>query len=155
MNNPVTRRGVLGVFAGLLAAAWGAVAAGVAGLFVSSPLRKASASGEILAGRVSGFGPQFSPVRLRIPIKDGWYESEKLKLIYVRIPEGGVPEAFSGTCTHLSCTVKWTESAGEFICPCHDARFGPDGAVLGGPPPRPLPKIPVEVRGEDVFVRLA
>jgi Rieske Fe-S protein len=41
-------------------------------------------------------------------------------------------------CTHLGCTVNWREDANAFLCPCHDAQFGPDGAVLGGPPPRAL-----------------
>lgn len=41
-------------------------------------------------------------------------------------------------CTHLGCTVNWREDAQAFICPCHDGKFGADGRVLGGPPPRPL-----------------
>ncbi len=41
-------------------------------------------------------------------------------------------------CTHLGCTVNWKEEAQAFVCPCHDAKFSKEGAVLGGPPPRPL-----------------
>ena len=41
-------------------------------------------------------------------------------------------------CTHLGCTVNWNEEAGGYICPCHDAKFGMDGEVVDGPPPRPL-----------------
>lgn len=41
-------------------------------------------------------------------------------------------------CTHLSCTVNWSESDKVYLCPCHDAKFGQQGEVLGGPPPRPL-----------------
>lgn len=41
-------------------------------------------------------------------------------------------------CTHLACTVNWKEEAQAYVCPCHDAKFSKDGAVLGGPPPRPL-----------------
>jgi Rieske Fe-S protein len=41
-------------------------------------------------------------------------------------------------CTHLSCTVNWSESDQVYLCPCHDAQFGQQGEVLGGPPPRPL-----------------
>ena len=25
-----------------------------------------------------------------------------------------------------------------YLCPCHDAKFGQQGQVLDGPPPRPL-----------------
>lgn len=41
-------------------------------------------------------------------------------------------------CTHLACTVNWNEGANAFLCPCHDAKFDPQGTVLDGPPPRPL-----------------
>jgi menaquinol-cytochrome c reductase iron-sulfur subunit len=41
-------------------------------------------------------------------------------------------------CTHLSCTVNWHEESGAYICPCHDAKFSMEGAVLDGPPPRAL-----------------
>jgi menaquinol-cytochrome c reductase iron-sulfur subunit len=41
-------------------------------------------------------------------------------------------------CTHLSCTVNWSENDQVYLCPCHDAKFGREGEVLDGPPPRPL-----------------
>lgn len=45
---------------------------------------------------------------------------------------------FNSRCTHLGCTVNWKADAQAFICPCHDGKFGINGKVLGGPPPRPL-----------------
>ena len=41
-------------------------------------------------------------------------------------------------CTHLSCTVNWSENDQVYLCPCHDAKFSKQGEVLDGPPPRPL-----------------
>lgn len=41
-------------------------------------------------------------------------------------------------CTHLACTVNWSDEAQAYLCPCHDAKFGMDGEVLDGPPPRAL-----------------
>ncbi len=41
-------------------------------------------------------------------------------------------------CTHLACTINWKEEERVFLCPCHDASFDAEGAVLDGPPPRPL-----------------
>jgi cytochrome b6-f complex iron-sulfur subunit len=45
--------------------------------------------------------------------------------------------AVSTTCTHLGCVVTTTDIG--FDCPCHGSRFDPDGTVLGGPAPTPLP----------------
>ena len=41
-------------------------------------------------------------------------------------------------CTHLACTVNWSDADKVYLCPCHDAKFGQQGEVLGGPPPRAL-----------------
>ena len=41
-------------------------------------------------------------------------------------------------CTHLACTVNWSETDQVYLCPCHDAKFSKEGKVLDGPPPRPL-----------------
>lgn len=45
--------------------------------------------------------------------------------------------AVSTTCTHLGCVVTTTDIG--FDCPCHGSRFDPEGTVLGGPAPEPLP----------------
>ena len=59
--------------------------------------------------------------------------------------------AYSAICTHQGCTVAYKN--GELACPCHGSVFDPaNGAqVVAGPAPRPLPEIPVEVRGGEVF----
>ena len=44
--------------------------------------------------------------------------------------------ALSATCTHLGCTVRH-EGEG-FLCPCHGSRYDGEGRVLGGPAPRAL-----------------
>ena len=56
-------------------------------------------------------------------------------------PEGFV--AISAVCTHLGCIVN--PSARGFVCPCHGSVFDPDGRVLGGPAPRPLPWFEISV----------
>ncbi len=60
--------------------------------------------------------------------------------------------AFGAVCTHLGCIVKWVPEKGEFLCPCHAGRFSTEGAVLGGPPPKPLESIPVAIEGDQLFV---
>ena len=60
--------------------------------------------------------------------------------------------AFSQKCTHLSCAVIPRPDQGVFHCPCHEGVFDlRSGRVLAGPPPRPLPRIRLEVRGDDVY----
>jgi cytochrome b6-f complex iron-sulfur subunit len=67
-------------------------------------------------------------------------------------PTAGNFAAFSAACTHLGCIVKWLPDQGEFLCPCHAGRFSSDGAVLGGPPPKPLESIAVAVAGDQLRI---
>lgn len=57
--------------------------------------------------------------------------------------------AYSQKCTHLSCAVYYRHPSRELVCPCHHGFFAvEDGRVLQGPPPRPLPRVRVEKRGD-------
>ena len=60
--------------------------------------------------------------------------------------------ALSAVCTHLGCIVQWEKDKQSFLCPCHAGRYSPDGVVLSGPPPRPLPKIPCSVANGKITV---
>ncbi len=46
--------------------------------------------------------------------------------------------AITTRCAHLGCPVRYVQSAGNFICPCHGGVYDFDGKVIGGPPVRPL-----------------
>jgi nitrite reductase/ring-hydroxylating ferredoxin subunit len=60
--------------------------------------------------------------------------------------------AFSQLCTHLSCAVVPRLDEGVLHCPCHEGYFDLyTGRNIAGPPPRPLPRILLEVVGNDVF----
>lgn len=60
--------------------------------------------------------------------------------------------AYSQKCTHLSCPVVYQAVDQQFHCPCHAGRFAvADGRVLAGPPKRPLPRIVLAVRGEEIW----
>jgi Rieske Fe-S protein len=58
--------------------------------------------------------------------------------------------AYSAVCTHQQCTVAYKN--GRLACPCHGSVFDPanGGQVVSPPANRPLPEIPVEVRGGEV-----
>ncbi len=58
--------------------------------------------------------------------------------------------AYSAICTHLGCTVLEGLRAGAIYCPCHAGVFDPSrGAiVVSGPPPRPLPQLPIRFNAQ-------
>ncbi len=59
--------------------------------------------------------------------------------------------AYSQKCTHLSCAVYYSKESNRLGCPCHQGAFSiADGRVLQGPPPRPLPQILMERRGDTL-----
>ena len=66
--------------------------------------------------------------------------------------EDGTFKSFSLMCTHLACTVSWNSEKKEFYCPCHEGFFDAVGKVISGPPPAPLERWKVEVRGEKVVI---
>jgi nitrite reductase/ring-hydroxylating ferredoxin subunit len=60
--------------------------------------------------------------------------------------------AYSQKCTHLSCAVVPKVERGVLHCPCHEGYFDlRSGRRLAGPPPRPLPRVTLEVRGDDLY----
>ncbi len=60
--------------------------------------------------------------------------------------------AYSQKCTHLSCAVVPRVSEGRLHCPCHEGAFAiSDGRVLQGPPPRPLARVRLERRGDELL----
>jgi Rieske Fe-S protein len=60
--------------------------------------------------------------------------------------------AFGQKCTHLSCAVIPRPAEGSFHCPCHEGRFDlRTGVPTAGPPRRPLTRIVLELRGQDIF----
>jgi Rieske Fe-S protein len=60
--------------------------------------------------------------------------------------------AYSQKCTHLSCAVYYERETNQLECPCHNGFFSvEDGSVIAGPPPRPLPRVELEARGDELL----
>jgi len=68
--------------------------------------------------------------------------------------EAGEFSAFLATCTHLACTVNYDPDSQQIVCPCHQGLFDLEGNVMGGPPPRPLERLTVEVEENTIHVFL-
>lgn len=60
--------------------------------------------------------------------------------------------AFSPVCTHLGCLVNWDNNKKEFLCPCHGGKYNISGDVIAGPPPKPLTRLPLEIKDGKVYV---
>ncbi|HTE07565.1 MAG TPA: FAD-dependent oxidoreductase [Flavitalea sp.] len=52
--------------------------------------------------------------------------------------------ALNPTCTHMKCDVKWNQTERSWDCPCHGARYSPEGRVLTGPADHGLTVIDLE-----------
>jgi Rieske Fe-S protein len=79
------------------------------------------------------------------------YPTDADPAILLRIADREVV-AFSQKCTHLGCVVYFEAEEDRWHCPCHEGNFEPrTGAVISGPPPRPLGRIEVEIRGDTIW----
>jgi Rieske Fe-S protein len=72
-------------------------------------------------------------------------------VVLVRTTSGEF-RAFSATCTHLSCTVQYRPDLEHIWCACHNGHYDLTGRNIDGPPPRPLDRYDVALRGDDVVI---
>jgi Rieske Fe-S protein len=132
--------------------------------FAVAPLFEEEAEPWQSVGPVSDFSPDtYRPVVLTAV--EGIGETGKTTA-YVRqgnpdipgLPEGYEAEspnefiAISTRCAHLGCPVRFVQSAGNFICPCHGGVYGFLGERIGGPPVRPLDRFQTRVTNGQVEV---
>lgn len=74
-------------------------------------------------------------------------DPERMTARYQDNAAGGVI-AYSAVCTHTGCDViNWDEGQLRMACPCHESQFDiyDGGRVVGGPAPRPLAMLPLEI----------
>jgi menaquinol-cytochrome c reductase iron-sulfur subunit len=141
-DNELNRRDFIKVTTGIVGGVI-AVALGVPAVaYLLDPAFKGGAQeGWVPVGNVAdmeiGQPYPFSFTRVQV---NGWERTSTSNGGYA-IRQSEDPEdilVLNSRCTHLACTVSWHGEAQAFVCPCHDAQFSKEGAVLGGPPPRPL-----------------
>ena len=79
------------------------------------------------------------------------YPEEDDPCLLIRLSAGEYA-AYGQKCTHLGCPVTYRAPAKCLYCPCHEGFFNAaDGTVRSGPPPRPLPKVVIERRGDELW----
>ncbi|MCL5960446.1 MAG: ubiquinol-cytochrome c reductase iron-sulfur subunit [Chloroflexi bacterium] len=85
--------------------------------------------------------------------RDGWIEEPSAKPCWVVKKTDSEFIVYDPRCTHLGCPYAWHPEANHFICPCHTGTFTIDGAVVSGPPPRPLRRFANKVEGGKLLMR--
>lgn len=143
LERPVSRRGLFKYV--LLAFSAAATAAGTLTPIVAylwPPRREGSEAGNRVAVASTA----------DLPVGAGQVFSVNNKPVIVIHTEEGF-KALSAVCTHLGCIVFWNEQRSVIACPCHEAYFSVNGAVISGPPPAPLPAYRVQVEGDQIFVQ--
>jgi quinol---cytochrome c reductase iron-sulfur subunit, bacillus type len=83
---------------------------------------------------------------------DGWKINSEKSTAWVVKQAGNTVVAFGPQCTHLGCAYHWDDSKHEFLCPCHNSIFAPDGKVISGPARRPLDRYDVRIDGNKLFL---
>src|SRR6187401_1409336 len=71
--------------------------------------------------------------------------------LLVRTADGEL-KAFSAVCTHLDCSVQFKSDTSQIWCACHNGMYDLQGNVVSGPPPRPLERLVVNQRGDEIVV---
>ncbi|MCA1615246.1 MAG: Rieske 2Fe-2S domain-containing protein [Acidobacteria bacterium] len=132
-----------------------AVFAAVAGALSAAAFRflrprgePAGASGEshwrAVAPAASLAGAEPATRKVSITRAAGWATAAEERTVFV-LPAQPRPRVVSAVCPHEGCEVSWDAGLKNFLCPCHDSRFGADGAALTGPATRGLEEFPSRV----------
>jgi Rieske Fe-S protein len=105
-------------------------------------------------GAADQFASAKTPAKVLITVeqRDGWRKILSTKPVYVVRGGDGRPRVLSSVCPHLGCTITWSESRSQFLCPCHNGVFAADGALVSGPPPRGMDEL--ESTAEDGVLKV-
>ncbi len=139
------------------------IGAALSGLFVGVPSLRAFLSPSFARPTKKGWikVAEADLVDIETPVKvdfveatnDAWVENRALRTVWLYTEDGEKFTAYSGVCTHLGCSFGFDAANKRYHCPCHHGLFDmKTGAVIGGPPPRPLDTLPVKVENGAVHV---
>lgn len=148
----LSRRGALGLVAGL-GTLFGSALGLVAG-FVSNALGRVSPRAWIRLAPAEDLSVEtYQRYVVAQEHRHAWQSERVRSVVYVQDHYPDDPVALLSTCSHLGCTVAWNAEEGQFQCPCHGGVYDASGAVVSGPPPRPLTRLEVKVEDDVCYVR--
>ncbi len=131
----VSRRRVLNAFIAVTGLGWlGSMLYPV--LRYLQPLPRAGASGPVPV-------PAEALAKLDGPLRFAILRAAGTRIIVLKDRDDTL-HALSAVCTHEGCTIQYVPGEANLWCACHNARYGLDGAVISGPPPRPLRRYAIE-----------
>jgi menaquinol-cytochrome c reductase iron-sulfur subunit len=106
-------------------------------------------------GSLNEFSTLNEPVMRTIQIEqvDGWRKAISEKAVYITKDQQGQLHVLSSICPHLGCTVPWNKEKNQFICPCHNATYMPDGTRVSGPSLRGMDTLDTSVQDGQLLVR--
>jgi menaquinol-cytochrome c reductase iron-sulfur subunit len=150
----LSRRNFLKWAVAMMGSAIAAVLGVLGGGYILTPLFKREEERWIELGRTHDFLPG-TPTKVEYieRKRDAWITTEKRASAWVLTRDGKDFAVFDPRCTHLGCPFRWDASKSQFLCPCHNGVFGIDGAVVAGPPPRPLDRYSVKISRGKLLVR--
>ncbi len=134
----------------------------VAGLLVFlDPLRRKNKnnSGAIRVASLSALPNDNRPHKFSVISSrtDAWnkFPATPIGAVYLRRTGEKQVEALNVICPHAGCFVDFVPSEKCFLCPCHNSTFALDGKINDpkSPSPRALDTLPVEIRGEEIYVQ--
>ena len=155
-NEPLSRRSFLGVLLGFGTVVMGAALSVPLIRFALHPLlAKTTDIGWSDVGQIDEFASMTAPVKriIKVEQRDAWRKIVSEKPVYVLPGTNGNVRVLSPICPHLGCSIPWNESKQQFICPCHVAVFGKDGARISGPAPRSMDDLDTKVENGMLKVR--
>jgi cytochrome b6-f complex iron-sulfur subunit len=149
MIDKITRSQFLRVFVGFFAAIWTVLTAyPVFSYLLSGARRKIDEGSQVTSlslGKVDDF--------LLGSSKN--FKFGSIPAILIR-NETGEFFAYNAICTHLGCTVQYSDQKKKIWCACHGGQFDPaTGKNVSGPPPKPLAALKVEQINGEIIVSKA
>lgn len=139
--------GILGALITLL------VGLPIIGYLIAPALRASGVAGWVSLVPLSMLQPGIpTPCSFSRLKQTGWKRMQMTRTVYALLRDSGDVTVLSDICTHLSCKVRWSPERSVFVCPCHDGIFDREGAVLSGPPPRPLDRFDTKVENGQLFI---